>query len=202
LNHIIGDMPQEVVRRAINAQYADCEVTRYRVLALSWELERLERWKTFHTHSLKHLEEWNKVSLETLDFWRSWCRAEGVDVQPQEEATTRNLLEHEFFMLEHLQRHFRSSEKTAASHGVIEPEGIIRASTKGSSDTDDSDDSNLGISVHELQVPDTSDLESHTNSNDSDSEVSGSELEIPNTSDPVISYASDPEQENSSSHVE
>ena len=191
-------MPPDVVRRAINAQYADCEVMRYRVLALSWELERLERWKTFHAHSLKYLEERNKVSLKTLDFWRSWCRDEGVDVQPQEEITARGLLEHESFTLEHLQRHFRSSESMAASHGIIEPEGFVQTSTKGSNDTEDSDDSNPKVSDPELQVPDTSDTDAHTNSNDSDPEVSG-ELEIPD--DPAISHASDLEQTNSSSHV-
>ena len=195
-------MPPDVVRRAINAQYADCEVTHYHVLALSWELERLERWKAFHTYSLKHLEERNKVSLETLDYWRSWCRTEGVDVQPQEELTTRNLLEHEFVVLEHLQKHFRGSEKTAASRGIIQPEGIVRDSIKGSSDTDDPNDGNPEISDAEPQVPDTSDTESHTKSDDSDPEVSGSELEIPDTSDPEIPYASDSEKIDSSGHVE
>ena len=130
MDTIIKDMPPDVVRRTINAQYADCEVMYYCVLALSWELERLERWKAFHTYSLKHLEERNKVSLETLDYWRSWCRTKGVDVQPQEELTTRNLLEHEFVALEHLQKHFRGSEKTAASHGIIQPEGIIQDSIR------------------------------------------------------------------------
>ena len=185
-------MPADIVRRAINAQYADCEVTCYRVLTLSWELERLERWKVFHAHSLKYLEERNKVSLETLDFWRGWCRDEGVDVQPQEEVMAQNLLEHEYFTLEHLQRHFRDNEKSSASHGVIKPEG--QASTKGSSDSEDSNDSNLKISDPELQIPETSDPDVHTNSSDSDPKVSGPELEIPDTDDLEIPNASDPEQ--------
>ncbi|KIM51456.1 hypothetical protein SCLCIDRAFT_33415 [Scleroderma citrinum Foug A] len=112
-------MPPDVIHHTINAQYVDCEVMCYCVLALSWELERLKRWKAFHTDSLKYLKEWNKVSLETLDFWRGWCRSEGVEVQPQEEITTQSLLEHEHFMLEHLQRNFKSNEQLAASHGVI-----------------------------------------------------------------------------------
>ena len=195
-------MPPDVVRRAINAQYADCEVTRYRVLALSWELERLKRWTAFHADSLKYLEERNKVSLETLDFWRGWCRSEGVEVQPQEEITTQSLLEHEHFTLEHLQRSFKSNEQLAASHGVIKPEGVVQPSTKGSSDSEDSNDSDLEISDPELQVPETSDPDVHTNSDDSDPEVSGPELEIPDTNDPEILHASDPEQTDSSSHVE
>ena len=195
-------MPPDVVRRAINAQYTDCEVTRYRVLALSWELERLERWKAFHADSLKYLEERNKVSLKTLDFWRGWCRSEGVEVQPQEEITTQSLLEHEHFTLEHLQRSFKSNEQLAASHGVIKPEGVVWPSTKGSSDSEDSNDSDLEISDPELQVPETSDPDVHTNSDDSDPEVSGPELEIPDTNDPEILHASDPEQTDSSSHIE
>lgn len=199
MNSIIRDLPTDVVRDAIRAQYADCEVTHYCVLAVSWELERLERWKDFHAHSLKYLEEWNKVSNKALDFWRSWCRAEGVDIQPQEKMAAQKLLDDERVTLEHLQRNFWSSEKAGISLGAIGRQSAIdqqdiflAMSTSNSSlDSEDSSDSDPEVSRTEPETPHMSDLEVHT-----------SDTEVPYSSDPEISYASDPEKTDASDKLE
>ena len=95
-------MPKELVRDALSAQFADCEVTRLRVLTVTWELERLQRWQSFHSHSLMYLKEQNDVSLESLEYWRSWCSDQGLDYYPHDRETSQHVLENECSTLEHL----------------------------------------------------------------------------------------------------
>ena len=191
MDGIIRDLPTDVVRDAIRAQYADCEVTRYCVLAVSWELERLERWKDFHARSLKYLEERNTVSRKALDFWRGWCRAEGVEVQPQEQTAAWKLLDDECVTLMHMQRDLWRSEKAGVSLGAINGQDIFLAMSTGNSSLDTEDSSDSEVSRTEPETPHMSDLEVHT-----------SNTEVPYTSDLEISYASDPEKTDGSDHLE
>lgn len=158
MNDIIKDLPIDVVHDAIRAQYADCEVTRHRILTASWEIERLERWKSFHTRSLEFFQKQNATSLGKLEFWRSWCTIQGIDVRSQDEEATRNLWEDESSALEHLQMHFRCSEDTAVSLGAISVDQAI--TNEEASDMEVSNDSNLEVSgTGTLQRPYASDLE-------------------------------------------
>jgi len=119
LNDIIKNLPEDIIHDAIRAQYANCEVTRHCVLKMTWEIKRLERWKSFHARSLEFFQEQNMTSQGKLEFWRSWCATQGIEVRSQDEEATWNLLEDESSALEHLQRHFRHSEDTAVSLGAI-----------------------------------------------------------------------------------
>ena len=146
MNDIIRELPKDIVRDAIRAQYADCEATHYRVLALGWEVERLDRWKDFYSGSVKYLEQRHKASRQTLDFWRGWCKAEVVDVNPKEQHAAQNSLENESATLRHLQGHFWSSEKTATSIHSIDSEDMCGVPIANSSDTEDSDAGGFRIS--------------------------------------------------------
>ena len=189
MNDIIRDLPKDVVRDAIRAQYADCEATRYRVLALGWEVERLDRWKDFYSDSMKHLEQRNTTSKKTLDFWRSWCTAEAVDVKPKEQQAAQDALENEAATLHHLQGHFWSSEKTATSLHSIDSEDIRGVPITNSSDTEDSDASaGFKISWTELATSHTS-LEEITDGESPNMVSCG----ISYASDPEVPYTSDPE---------
>jgi len=158
LNDIIKNLLKDIIHDAIRAQYADCEVTRHHVLTTTWEIERLERWKSFHARSLEFFQEQNMTSQGKLEFWRSWCATQGIEVRSQDEEATWNLLEDESSALEHLQRHFRCSEDTAVSLGAVTVDRAI--TNERESDTGGSNNSDLEVSsTGRLRRPYTSDLE-------------------------------------------
>ena len=190
MNDIIRELPKDIVCDAIRAQYADCEATRYRVLALGWEVERLDRWKDFYSGSVKYLKQRHEASRQTLDFWRSWCKAEAVDVNQKEQHAAQNSLENESATLHHLQDHFWSSEKTATSIHSINSEDIRNVPITHSSDTEDSDTSSFNISGTERGTSHTSN-EENTGMGSPDMVDCG----VSYASDPEVPYASDPEED-------
>ncbi|KAI6109262.1 hypothetical protein EDD16DRAFT_1711449 [Pisolithus croceorrhizus] len=171
---VVRRLPKDLVCDALKAQYADCEVTRLRVLTVSWELERLERWQSFHSRSLTYLKEQSDVSQQSLEYWGSWCKDQGIGCYPQDRETSRRLLETECSMLEHLRTHFKCNENTALSLGVCgrgTEDFVQPRSLNDLSGEDGSSSSDLEISVAENpEIPYSSDLEE------------------PPTSDPVISH--------------
>ena len=185
MNDIIRELPKDIVRDAIRAQYADCEATRYRVLALGWEVERLDRWKDFYSGSVKYLEQRHEASRQTLEFWRGWCKAEAVDVNPKEQHATQNSLENESATLRHLQGHFWSSEKTATSIHSIDSEDMRGVPIANSSDTEDSDAGGFRISGTERGT-------SHT-SNEENTDMDSPGCGVSYASDPEVPYTNDPE---------
>ena len=67
--NIYEGVPKDVLCEAIMAQYAECEVTRYQALLSTWELERHERWKRFHSCCLNHFQAQNKDCQQKLELW-------------------------------------------------------------------------------------------------------------------------------------
>jgi len=165
-------MPKELVRDALKAQFADCEVTRLRVLTVTWELERLQRWQDFHARSLTYLKEQNNVSLESLEYWRSWCNDQGLDYYPHDRETSRRILENECSTLEHLRKQFKCSENTATSFGVYDAENLARPLTPATQYSGDERRS----SSSDLEEPQTETL----------GILYSSDAEEPPTSDPGI----------------
>ncbi|KAI6146866.1 hypothetical protein BKA82DRAFT_10421 [Pisolithus tinctorius] len=189
VEQLIPILPKDVVRDTVKAQYADCEVTRHCVLTVTWELERQERWKSFYSRSLKFFEEQNRVSQKGLEFWRKWCKDQGLDVHPQEQETTQRLLEMESTMLEHLQRRFRNSENTAVSIGVFDPKDLLQpwAAPSGNlSDTDRSSNSDPKISTTDKLPSPASPL-----GNLSDSGSDDSNLVVPSSDRSEVPYSSE-----------
>ena len=132
-------MPKELVLDALTAQFAACEVTCLRVLTVTWELKRLQRWQKFHACSLTYLKEQNNVSRQSLDYWRSWCNDQGLDCFPQDRETSQHLLEKECLTLEQMRTHFKRSENTALSLGIYDAKDLERSRTTYSSDGHESD---------------------------------------------------------------
>ncbi|KAL4071450.1 hypothetical protein V8B97DRAFT_473633 [Scleroderma yunnanense] len=149
---IFQTMPKDCASRALRAQYADCEVVRHRVLTLTWELERLVKWKNLHTRSLKFVEEQsNGFTQEQVEFWKSWCESESTRLQDEE--STRALLKEEASMLAHLQKHFKSNEELAVRLGVYGPEEVAQprdAPTENPSDTKESNLETFGADDPDL----------------------------------------------------
>ncbi|KIK11316.1 hypothetical protein PISMIDRAFT_25792 [Pisolithus microcarpus 441] len=149
-DEVVCRLPKDLVRDALRAQYADCEVTRLRVLTVTWELERLERWQSFHSRSLTYLEEQNDISQESLEYWRNWCNDQGIGSYPQDRETSSHLLESECSTLEHLQMHFKCNENTATSLGIYGSEDLVQPNLKHAtddpSDEDGSSSSDRGVS--------------------------------------------------------
>jgi len=154
-------LPKELVRDTLRAQFADCEVTRLRVLAVTWELERLQRWQKFYTRSLTFLKEQNNVSLESLEYWRSWCNDQGLDCYPHDRETLGRLLENECSTLEHMRAHFNCSEKAAVSLGVYDTKDLAQSCTTqySSNGRDPNSSDPEGSETETLEIFPSSDME-------------------------------------------
>ncbi|KAI5981112.1 hypothetical protein EDD15DRAFT_2204521 [Pisolithus albus] len=161
---VVRRLPKDLVCDALKAQYADCEVTRLRVLTVSWELERLERWQSFHSRSLTYLREQSDVSQQSLEYWGGWCKDQGIGCYPQDRETSRRLLETECSTLEQLRMDFKCNENTAASLGVC------------------------GRGAEDFVKP------SSLNDSSGEDGSSSSDLEVAGTENPEVPYSSDPEE--------
>ncbi|KAI6044227.1 hypothetical protein EDC04DRAFT_2890010 [Pisolithus marmoratus] len=149
---VVQRLPKDLVRNALKAQYADCEVTHLCVLMVSWELKRLERWQSFHSRSLTYLKEQSDISQQSLEYWGTWCKDQGIGCYPQDLETSRLLLETECLTLKHLQMDFRCNENTTISLGVCGhgTEDVMQpCSLNDSSGKDGSSSSDLENSVAE-----------------------------------------------------
>ncbi|KAI6003491.1 hypothetical protein F5J12DRAFT_838219 [Pisolithus orientalis] len=119
--------PSDVLRVAVMAQYADCEATRYRIIAATWEIERLERWKRFFDRSLNYLQEKNTTSVSRFEFFKKCC----LDLGGRDAAA-----------LGAMQKDFKDTEEVAISLGVLDESEESQSFYFGVTDSGDTEDSN------------------------------------------------------------
>jgi len=117
--NIYEGVPKDVLREAIMAQYAECEVTRYRALSSTWELERHERWKRFHSHCLTHFQAQNSDCQQKLDRWQKWCAGIGMDVDSTEQDVVWHMLQEQTSALTTMQEHYKCIEEIGIARGVV-----------------------------------------------------------------------------------
>jgi len=160
-NNIYDGVPKDVLHEAIMAQYAECEVTRHRALTSTWELERHERWKRFHSRCLTHFQAQNKDCQNKLELWRQWCTNMGVDTGSTEQDIIWHLLDEQTSALNDMQEHFKHIERIRIARGVVlgSQRGGQAIPMKDScgSDSEVSDDSDEETS-DDLKVPHAGDL--------------------------------------------
>ncbi|KAL4080825.1 hypothetical protein J3A83DRAFT_4367248 [Scleroderma citrinum] len=159
---IYEGVPKDVLCEAILAQYVECEVTCYQALSLTWELEKHERWKHFHSHCLNHFKAQNNDGQHKLELWKKWCTMMGIDVCPEEKDFIWDVLHEETSALNDLQEHYKHAEKIRIARGVIHgsPLGDQAISMKDhSSNSEVSSGSDTGTPGDDPEVPYSSDLE-------------------------------------------
>ncbi|KIM69854.1 hypothetical protein SCLCIDRAFT_19635 [Scleroderma citrinum Foug A] len=112
------EVSKDVLREAVMAQYAECEVTHYRALSSTWELEKHKRWGHFHLHCLKHFKSQNNDCQQKLQLWQNLCANMGIDVGSEDDLVW-HMLHLQTSALNNMQEQYKHIEEIRITRGVV-----------------------------------------------------------------------------------
>ena len=148
------EVPKDVLCEAVMAQYAKCEVTRYRALSSTWELEKHKRWGRFHSRCLKHFKLQNNDCQQKLQLWQNLCANMGIDVGSEDDLVW-HMLHSQTSALNNMQEQYKHIEEIGIARGVVldsqwgdppilmKDPGASDPEVSSSSDQETSDDSEV-----------------------------------------------------------
>ena len=148
------EVPKDVLCEAVMAQYAECEVTRYRALSSTWELKKHKRWGRFHSHCLKHFKSQNNDCQQKLQLWQNLCANMGIDVGSEDDLVW-HMLHLQTSALNNMQEQYKHIEEIGIARGVVldsqrgdppilmKDPGASDPEVSSSSDQETSDDSEV-----------------------------------------------------------
>ncbi|KAG0694424.1 hypothetical protein DFH29DRAFT_1006340 [Suillus ampliporus] len=127
------DVPLDLLKEGISAQYATCEKYRNHMVTTLWRLEEAKRWSRFLQHTLIVLRKDHQAAQLGLRIWVELAEKHITEASSSSDATTP----HETLKL--VQMDYNTSEGLAIAHLIPDEDMPMK---------DDKDESGIDIVFH------------------------------------------------------